>query len=188
MKCIPLDCPELCPHIFPVQKKLKRIRPRTIETLMQDGHNGSATLQDKLIWATVLPFPHSKKTITVDTDASDKPIGCVSVQEQTDERKKRFSFRWRTLNAAEQIYDATHQECSAIVRLFSDNANICWGMNAPFSWMTMRWNGSVIWLTLQEIRAPVIPSMGTWVRSHAKRWIWKPGCWRLIKTRNNCHE
>lgn len=63
----------------------------------------------------MLAFTWREGYFTLDTDVSDKEIGCVLMQDQADEVKQLLGTCSRKINAAELNDDDTHGECKDTV-------------------------------------------------------------------------
>lgn len=103
------------PAKVPTQQKAKKCEARTLDTLTQDDHDALDTLQDNLVSAPVVVLPHSNGQLTLYTDASDKYIDCMFMQEHQDRMRKPLSNWSRMLNEAEKNYNTTHREFLVVV-------------------------------------------------------------------------
>lgn len=63
----------------------------------------------------VLALPRDEGKLTVDTDACDKQIGCVLLQEKPHGTTKRIGYWSRSFHYTERRYEMTHRECFAVV-------------------------------------------------------------------------
>lgn len=61
----------------PLNIKLRKGVPRTIETLKQDKYEALVTLQDKLVSTAVLEVRRTKGHFTLDMDVQEKQGGCA---------------------------------------------------------------------------------------------------------------
>lgn len=98
----------------PLNRKLKKSKPRTFDTITQNEPNALETLREKLVSAPVLVSSRGNEHLSHDTGSYDKYY-VVSMQEPPDRTKRPSSFCSETLNTAEQNYDTTRQECLAVV-------------------------------------------------------------------------
>lgn len=69
-----------------------------------------ATIQDLVIQHPVLKFYNEEEDVTIQTDASDKGLGAVLLQ-----NGQPVAFASRTLSKTEQRYATSEKECLAIV-------------------------------------------------------------------------
>ena len=72
-------------------------------------------LRNSLTSDDVLAFPNFDRSFYVETDASEKGLGCVITQRQDNGKFKPISFASRTLNKAEKNYDTTNKEALAVI-------------------------------------------------------------------------
>ena len=71
-------------------------------------------LKEALTSSKILAYPDFSKPFILETDASNKGIGCVISQEVEGE-KRPISFASRSLSKAEKNYDTTNKEALAVV-------------------------------------------------------------------------
>lgn len=119
--------------------------PGMFDNPTQEGHEASATLQNKLVSAPALTLPCSKGHLTLDTDVREKRIASVVRQEEPDGTKKPLRYGSRTLNAADQNYNTIHRRCLAKCLAVLLHDHIWRTMNSSFLRIPMHWIGSLIW-------------------------------------------
>lgn len=73
------------------------------------------TLQNRLTQPPTLALPCRNGKYTVKTDACDRQVGCVLLQEHSYGTTRLVGYWSRSLNKAEKAYDTTHRECLAVV-------------------------------------------------------------------------
>jgi RNase H-like domain found in reverse transcriptase len=73
------------------------------------------TLRASLVHPPILALPRIEGAYTVDTDASDRQLGCRLLQEQPDGTQKPIGYWSRGLTSAEKNYSTTEKECLSIV-------------------------------------------------------------------------
>lgn len=99
----------------PFNKKLRKEEPTTFETLEETERLAFRALQEKLTSPPVLALPRFQGRYIIDTDACDKQIGCILLQQQSDGHDEPISYWSRSLNAMEGAYEAIHRECLAVL-------------------------------------------------------------------------
>jgi RNase H-like domain found in reverse transcriptase len=72
-------------------------------------------LRDRLLTPQVLALPRTAGRLWLDTDASDRQLGCYLLQDQPDGKPLPLGYWSRTLNSVEQNYSTTEKKCLAIV-------------------------------------------------------------------------
>jgi hypothetical protein len=80
------------------------------------------TIKDLISKETLLSYPQFDKPFEIHTDASDKQLGSVIMQEG-----KPIAFYTRKLNAAQRNYNTTERELLAIVETLKEFRNILLG-------------------------------------------------------------
>lgn len=102
--------------------KIRNREPRKFDTFTQEEHDALGKVRKMLVSAPVLALPSSKSHLALDTDAREKKIRCVLMQEQPDRTKKPLTYQSRELSATEQNYNITHREflvgCSVMISIF----------------------------------------------------------------------
>ena len=71
-------------------------------------------LKEALMSSKILAYPDFSKSFILETDASNKGIGCV-ISQEIDGKKRPISFASRSLSKAEKNYDTTNKEALAVV-------------------------------------------------------------------------
>ena len=156
----------------PLTAKLEKGKDATFPTLTEEEENAFLTLKKKLASPPELALPQSGRTYIVDTDACDKQVGCVLLQEDENDVLHPIGYWSRTLTKPEKNYDATHRECLAIVwavlvlrpylegthfKVRTDHHSLRWIMNlANASGRLARWR-----LRLQEFDFEVVHRAGS---------------------------
>ena len=72
------------------------------------------TLKTKLVSSPILQLPDLKKEFTLRTDASDKGVGAVLMQEIAGE-KFPVAYASKKLNKQQKNYSVMERECLAVV-------------------------------------------------------------------------
>lgn len=93
--------------------KLPEDQPTHLEKLDEDEILIQQTLQQKLITPPVLALPGSTSTYPLDSDACNRQIGWVLLQQQPEPDKPN-GYCSKSLNDANPAYDTVHKDCLAI--------------------------------------------------------------------------
>ena len=72
-------------------------------------------LKEMLIKAPILSYPDFNRPFIIYTDASERGLGAILSQEQSDGKEHVIAYASRSLNSAEKNYAITDQECLAVV-------------------------------------------------------------------------
>ena len=99
----------------PLNRKLRKGEPTVFGPLNEEEMGALEELKKRLIEPPILTLPRRDGRYTVDTDACDKQVGCVLLQEQPEVPARPIGYWSRSLNQAERAYDTTHRECLAVV-------------------------------------------------------------------------
>lgn len=99
----------------PLTKKLRKDNPDKWERLKEDETEAFNKFKDFLAKPPVLALPRLGQTYTVDSDACDKQVRSVLLQEQEDVNEHPLGYLSRTLIPAERNYDTTQRKCLEIV-------------------------------------------------------------------------
>lgn len=101
--------------VAPVNEKLRKVQSCTFDTLSQEVSDALARVQETPLSTRELALPRSKGLWNLDTDACDKEVGCVLMQDQQDRTKNAIIKCIRAFIPAHQNYDTTRQDCLAVV-------------------------------------------------------------------------
>ena len=99
----------------PLNKKVCKDQPESWEHLSDDELTAFEQLKKSLVTAPILALPREGYPYTLDTDASDRQLGCCLLQQQEDGTLHPIGYWSRTLTSAERNYSSTEKECLAIV-------------------------------------------------------------------------
>jgi len=100
----------------PLNERLKKGQPTEFGPLSEEEQAAFKELRARLITPPILALPRSGLPMTVETDACDKQVGCVLLQDQPDGQPMKPLGYWsRSLNKAERNYNTTQRECLAVV-------------------------------------------------------------------------
>lgn len=94
---------------------MKNGEPNTFE-LNDKKRQTVDDLKEKLTTVLVQAFQKPKGQLLIQTDTSNKRVGCVLLQEQEKEEFRPVGFGSRTLNDTKTNYDTTQKEFLAVVR------------------------------------------------------------------------
>lgn len=89
-------------------------KKRTKFKWSEDAERAFLELKECLVSAPILTCPDFTRKFIIQTDASQKALGAVLVQ-QFDEGEKVIAYASRTLSSAETRYSATELECLAVI-------------------------------------------------------------------------
>lgn len=76
----------------PLNEKLRKGELTSFETLTEEEQSTMKELQERLITTPVLDLPRTNGNYAVDTEACDRQIGCVLLQEQPDGTTKPVAY------------------------------------------------------------------------------------------------
>lgn len=99
----------------PLTNKLRKDEPATFDRIGKDKTEAFDSLKQRLMKLPVFGLPSLNGRYTTDTDASDKNIGCVLLQEQPEGTTQPIGYWSRTLTPSERAYGTTHRECLDVV-------------------------------------------------------------------------
>ena len=99
----------------PLTQKVRKDQPDSWEHLSEDELRAFETLKKSLVTAPILALPREGYPYTLDTDASERQLGCCLLQRQPDGTLHPIGYWSRTLTSAEKNYSATEKECLALV-------------------------------------------------------------------------
>lgn len=85
------------------------------KTLIEDESLALQALKDKLTTPALFSLLQSQNSVTLDTDAWDRLVGYVLVQQQRTESEQAISYWSGSLNNSERAHDTTHEERLAVV-------------------------------------------------------------------------
>ena len=93
----------------------------------QEAEEAFQKLKTCLAEDIILIHPDFKKDYYLTTDASDKAVGGVLEQMDSNGQRRPISYFSRTLNAAEQNYNATEREALGVIWGLKFNRSLCLG-------------------------------------------------------------
>jgi len=99
----------------PLNAKLRKGEPVSFGPFNDKEQEAFDTLKMRLISPPVIALPRGTGKYTVDTDACDRQVGCVLLQEQLTGPDRPIGYWSRSLTSAEAAYDTTERECLAVV-------------------------------------------------------------------------
>lgn len=91
----------------PLNAKLRKGEPSSFGDLDEKETEAFNILRDKLISPPVLALPNATGRYTVDTDACDRQVRCVLMQDQREDKPNSVGYCSRKLTKAERDYDTT---------------------------------------------------------------------------------
>lgn len=100
---------------MPLNKRLKKKRQKSFKPLDKEKCATLEVFKEYLTISPVLPFPRNKRKYTLDTDACDKQIGCVLLEEQQDGNIRLVRYWSRRLADKEREVGTAYKECLAVV-------------------------------------------------------------------------
>lgn len=112
LKRIPAVCPEFRPQNCATEQA-QQCKTRTGNTLVQP-YGALETLQDNLVSAPLHALARSNEHLILDTEACNKEVGCLLMQEYLDGTELPLRDWSRPLSTAEQNFDTLHQEGLAV--------------------------------------------------------------------------
>lgn len=103
-----------CAHIsLPLTDLTRKFSPNKIQWT-ESQEISFQNLKKALTSSPILKLPNLSKVFILQTDASDRGLGAVLLQEDLDQ-KQPISYISRKLNKAEENYSTIERECLAIV-------------------------------------------------------------------------
>lgn len=103
-----------CAHIsLPLTDLTRKFSPNKIQWT-ESQEISFQNLKKALTSSPILKLPNLSKVFILQTDASDRGLGAVLLQEDSDQ-KQPISYISRKLNKAEENYSTIERECLAIV-------------------------------------------------------------------------
>lgn len=90
-------------------------QPKKYGLLNEEALATINAIREALVSSSLLALSNCTVHSMPDTDTYDKQVGCVSLQEETDETTRHIGYWLRSLNNAENIYDTIQRECLVIL-------------------------------------------------------------------------
>ena len=98
----------------PLNLMLQKGQPDKFDELTDEQKAAFNELKERLISPPILALPQPHGHYVLDTDACDKQVGCVLMQEQ-EGTLRPIGYWSRSLTPAEKNYDTTQREWLAVV-------------------------------------------------------------------------
>lgn len=112
------DCRQFVPNFSQMtallNKRLKRGEQTTFE-LKDEERQTVEYMKEKLTTPAVLALPRSEGQLLIDTDACDKQVGCVLLQEQEESEIWPVGYWSRTSKNAEKSYNTAQKKFLAVI-------------------------------------------------------------------------
>ncbi|XP_076454781.1 uncharacterized protein LOC143289623 [Babylonia areolata] len=140
----------------PLTDPTKKMHPEKIQW-NKEVQSGFKTLKEKICSKLILYMPDYEKEFVLRTDAADKAIGALLLQEQEDVLKP-VAHQSRKLNGAETRYSTVKKECLATVwgisefeRLLPRDRQSLTLRQLRQAWFTMSTNQTHKWVKYKEV-------------------------------------
>lgn len=107
--------PDFCIVAAPVNRKFRKCQLQTLGRVNDDAVSTQEMMEAKLSKTPVMAVPRWHVDYTVETDAYEKQIGFVLLENVQDGSHRQIVYRLHSLIGAKWAYGTAHLDCFAAV-------------------------------------------------------------------------